>query len=172
MLITFGKKNNDLADIADRAKRTDRTDQHLNITIAAVSLHITREAVLRSGLFGLLGDAPVQIVGFDDDDRLGQFHEIFNQNAMAEEPEVQIFFDTFQIFQSRTAVEMWTRQAEWMIFARMWQRAQQPINTKESETSIYIEQMGTKPSLAWLPELPEKVSIDMDQHSPNMDHHG
>jgi hypothetical protein len=65
---------------------------------------------------------------------------------------------------------MWTRQAEWMIFARMWQRAQQPIYTKEPETNIYIEEIGTKPSLAWLPELPEKVFIDMDEHSPNMYH--
>ncbi|UKZ59239.1 uncharacterized protein TrAtP1_000557 [Trichoderma atroviride] len=163
-------ENNDLADTADCASHADRTDQHLNITMAAVSLHITRNAVLRSGLFGLLGDAPVQMVDFDDDNRLGQFHELFKQNAMDEEPEVPILFDTFQTFQFRTAVEMWTRQAEWMIFACMWQRAQQPIYTKGSETSIYIDEIGTKPSLAWLPELLEKVSIDMDEHSPNMDH--
>lgn len=163
-------KNNDLSDIADCAKLADRTDQHLNITMAAASLHITREAVLRSGLFGLLGDAPVQMVDFDDDDRLRQFHELFKQNAMDEEPKVQILFDTFQTLQFRTAVEIWTRQAEWMIFARMWQRAQEPIYTKEPETKIYVEEIGTKPSLAWLPELREKVFIDMDEHSPNMDH--
>jgi hypothetical protein len=34
--------------------------------MAAVSLHITREEALRSGLFELLGDAPVQMVDVGD----------------------------------------------------------------------------------------------------------
>ncbi|KAL7923818.1 hypothetical protein ACQKWADRAFT_29529 [Trichoderma austrokoningii] len=145
-------------------------DQHLNVTMAVVSLHITQEAALRSGLFGLLGDAPVQMVDLDDDGRLGQFYELFKQNPVDGEPEVQILFDTFQTLQFRSAVEMWTRQVEWMIFARMWQRAQEPYYTRDTETAIYIEQIGTKPSLAWLPELPEKRYIEMDEYLPNTDH--
>ncbi|KAL7902433.1 hypothetical protein HDV63DRAFT_17992 [Trichoderma sp. SZMC 28014] len=163
-------QNLHLAHISDYASWVDRTDQQLNVTMAAVSLHITREAALGSCLFGFLGDAPVQTVDFDDDDRLGQFHELFKQNAMDHEPEVQILFDLFRSLQFRTAVETWMRQTEWMIFARMWQRAQHPHYSEDRETKIYVDEIGTKPSLAWLPELLEQRFIYMDKHSPNMDH--
>ncbi|PKX92398.1 uncharacterized protein P174DRAFT_512991 [Aspergillus novofumigatus IBT 16806] len=50
--------NKDVANTAYCAK----SQSALAVAMAAVSLHIRRKAALRSGLFGLLGDAPVQMV--------------------------------------------------------------------------------------------------------------
>lgn len=60
----------------------------LDIAMAGVSLHITREVALRSGLFGLLGDAPVQMVDVDDEARLREFQALYREHALEKEPVV------------------------------------------------------------------------------------
>jgi hypothetical protein len=98
-LLYHDGRNNDVADIAYCAESQSRLD----ITMAAVSLHIPREAALRSGLFGLLGDAPVQMVDVGDEARLREFQALFREHALEKEPAVQTLFEAFTSFRFQTA---------------------------------------------------------------------
>ncbi|RFU75579.1 hypothetical protein TARUN_6639 [Trichoderma arundinaceum] len=150
-----GIDNIDVADIADCADI-----QSLGIAMVAVSLHITREAALMSGLFGLLGDAPVQMVDVNDKARLGQFYTLFMENSLDKEPAVQTLFETLQGSRFKRAMETWTRQAQWIILAYMWQRA------RDQKLDI----LGVEPGSAWVPELSEETVIEMDRNLPNDEH--
>ncbi|KAF4217715.1 hypothetical protein CNMCM6805_010418 [Aspergillus fumigatiaffinis] len=78
---------------------------------------------LRSGLFGLLGDAPVQMVDVGDEARLREFQALFWEHTSEKEPAAQTLFEVFTSSQFQTAVEAWKKQAEWTLLAYMWQRA-------------------------------------------------
>jgi hypothetical protein len=79
--------------------------------MAAVSLHITREEALRSGLFELLGDAPVQMVDVGDVAQLREFQALSREHTLENEPAVQTLFDAFISSRFQMAVETWKRQA-------------------------------------------------------------
>ncbi|KAJ5872616.1 uncharacterized protein N7529_004969 [Penicillium soppii] len=128
--------------------------------MAAVSPHITREVALRSGLFGLLSDAPVQMVNVEDEVRLREFQALYREHALEKEPVVQTLFETFTSSLFRNAVKNWKRKAEWTILAYMWQSAR----------DRHLDILGTSPSSAWLPYLPEQEYICMDQYLPNDQH--
>jgi hypothetical protein len=83
----------------------------MDVAATAVSLHITREAALRSGLFGLLGDAHIQMVDVDDEGRLREFQALFGEHALEREPAARTLFDAFISSQFQMAVETWKRQA-------------------------------------------------------------
>lgn len=134
----------------------------LDVAVAAVSLHITKEAALRSGLFGPLGDAPVQMVDVNDEARLREFQALFREHALEKEPAVQTLFEVFISPQFRAAVEAWKRQADWIIFADMWDWAR--------DEEEYLDILGTNPGSAWFPYLPEKEFISMSSHLPNEEH--
>ncbi|KAI2669821.1 hypothetical protein DTO012A7_7391 [Penicillium roqueforti] len=82
----------------------------LDIAMAGVSLHITREAALRSGLFGLLGDAPVQMIDVDDRARLREFEALFREHTLEKEPAVQKLFDAFTSSRFQKATEKWKKK--------------------------------------------------------------
>ncbi|KAJ1713549.1 hypothetical protein NYO67_4277 [Aspergillus flavus] len=132
-----------------------------DVAMAAVSLHITREAALRSGLFGLLGDAPVQMVDVDDEARLRQFQALFREHALEKEPAVQALFELLTNARFRAAVGTWKSKAEWIILASMWDYARRKNGI-----------LGTNPGSAWVPYLPEEARprIDLSQYSPNENH--
>ncbi|KAJ5146075.1 uncharacterized protein N7515_000639 [Penicillium bovifimosum] len=118
----------------------------LDIAMVGVTLHITREVALRSGLFGLLGDAPVQMVDVDDEARLREYHALFREHALETEPVVETLFETFTSPLFKMAVETSKRKAEWIIYAYMWQSA------RDRKMDI----LGPIPGSAWLPYLPEQ----------------
>ncbi|OQE12867.1 hypothetical protein PENFLA_c060G03453 [Penicillium flavigenum] len=128
--------------------------------MAAVSLHITMEVALQSGLFGLLDDAPVQMVDVGDEARLTAFQGLFKEHALEREPAVQTLFETFSSCRFQMALEKWKREAEWTIFAYMWQSAR-----REN-----LDILGTNPGSAWLPHLKEREFIRMSQYLPNEKH--
>jgi hypothetical protein len=92
--------------------------------MAAVSLHISRAVALRSGLFVLLGDAPVQIVDVGDEARLREFQALYREHVLEKEPVVQTLFKTFTGSLFKMAVEIWRKKDEWTILVYMWQSAQ------------------------------------------------
>jgi hypothetical protein len=147
------KKPDDVRDIVDMLT-WGKSQITLHVALAGVSLHITREAALSSGLFGLLGDAPVQMVDVDDEARLRGFQALFREHALEKEPAAQVLFESFTSPRFKTAVEEWKRKAEWSILARMWQLA------REEELDI----LGTNPGSAWLPQLPEQKYFTMSQY--------
>ncbi|KAF4292865.1 hypothetical protein KXX33_009211 [Aspergillus fumigatus] len=148
--------NNDVADIAYCAE----SQRRLDVAMAAVSLHIPPEAARRSGLFGLLGDAPVQMVDVGDVTRLRQFQALFVEHALAKEPAVQALFEALAGSRFQSAVEVWQRQAEWIILAYMWQRARMDND----------DLLGTDPGSAWVPYLPEREFLRMSEYLPDEKH--
>jgi hypothetical protein len=155
-LLYHDGRNNDVADIAYCAESQSRLD----ITMVAVSLHIPREAALRSGLFGLLGDAPVQMVDVGDEARLREFQSLFREHALKKEPAVQTLFEAFTSSQFQTAVEAWERQAEWILLAYMWQRARMDN----------VDILRTDPGSAWVHYLTEQEFLRMSEHLPKEEH--
>ncbi|KAK2590720.1 hypothetical protein QQS21_011591 [Conoideocrella luteorostrata] len=155
-------KHYDTRELAFATLDAERPNS-LGTVMAAVSLHITREEALMSGLFGLLGDAPVQVVDFNDTARLREFDALFGEHASGREPTVQRLFETFTSTRFRAAVRSWMRRAEWLIMASMWQQSQTQI----------VEQFGTGPGEVWIPELPkfpDPPYTNMDKHLFNEEH--
>ena len=130
-----------------------------DVAMAAVSLHISMEAALRSGLFGLLGDAPVQMVDVGDEAQLRKFQALFEEHALEKEPTVKTLFELFTSTRFRAAVETWKRQAEWIILASMWDIARR-------QTDI----LRTNPGFAWVPYLSGPEYLNLYQYSPNENH--
>lgn len=153
--------NIDVFDIVFYAMFCTERQLRLDVTMVAVSLHIPREAALNSGLFGLLGDAPVQMVDVGDHIALREFEALFRQHALDKEPAVQTLFDLFTSSRFETAVETWVKQAEWCLLLGMWWYAREDI--------------GPNPGSAWIPYLPEyymteKKRFYMSQFLPNEKH--
>ncbi|KAB8266983.1 hypothetical protein BDV30DRAFT_244751 [Aspergillus minisclerotigenes] len=134
--------------------------RRLDVAMVAVSLHITREAALKSGLFGLLGDALVQMVDVDDEARLRKFHALFNEHALEKEPAVQTLFELLTSTRFRAAVETWKRQAEWIFLASEWDYARKKSN----------DILGMNPGSAWIPYLSVPEHINLHRYSPNENH--
>ncbi|KAJ5360576.1 hypothetical protein N7517_009767 [Penicillium concentricum] len=149
-----GEAADDVREMVDLLPWAKDQRSRLDITMAGVSLHITSEVALKSGLFGLLGDAPVQMVDVDDEARVREFQALYREHAFEKEPVVQTLFETFT---SRGNME---KKAEWTILAYMWQSA------RERKLDI----LGTNPGSAWLPNLSEQKDIYMDEHLPNEQH--
>jgi hypothetical protein len=128
----------------------------LNIAMAAVSLHIPKEVALRSGLFGLLGDAPVQMVDVGDHVALWKFQTLFRQYASDKEPAVQTLFDLFTSSRFEAAVKTWVGQAEWCILQEMWRLSRSDL--------------GPNPGSTWIPYLPDIVYFSMSEYLPDESH--
>ncbi|OQE39991.1 hypothetical protein PENCOP_c006G04200 [Penicillium coprophilum] len=155
-----GEGADDVREMADVLPWAEGQRSRLDIAMAAVSLHLTREAALRSGLFGLLGDAPVQMVDIDDESHLREFQALYQEHALEKEPLVQTLFETFTSSVFKKAVEIWKNNAEWTILAYMWQSA------RDRKLDI----LGTDPGSAWVPHLSEQKYIHMDEYLPNEQH--
>jgi hypothetical protein len=124
--------------------------------MAAVSLHIPREAALRSGLFGLLGDAPVQMVDVGDEARLREFQALFREHTSEKEPAMQRLFEVFTSSQFQTAVEALKRQAEWILLAYM--------------RMDNLDVLETDPGSAWVPYLTKQGFLRMSEYLPDEEH--
>ncbi|KAJ5864483.1 uncharacterized protein N7529_006399 [Penicillium soppii] len=154
-----GDEADDVREIVNILPWAKGQRSELDVTMAAVFLHIIREVALRSGLFGLLGDAPVQMVDVDDEARLREFQALYQEHALEKEPVVQTLFETFTSSLFRMAVEKWKSKAKWTIHAYMWQSA------RDRNLDILRD-----PGSAWLPYLLERKYIYMDRYLPNEQH--
>ncbi len=95
------------------------TEPTVYATLIAISLYVNRRAAEVSGLFGLLGGAPVQIVDYDDIPQLRQFHKLFESGrALKEaEPHAEKLFDTILSPAFHAAVYSWLGKVEWRLQA-------------------------------------------------------
>lgn len=147
----------DVADFASLAGRAEEIPRVLHVAMAAVSLHVSREAASKSGLFGLLGDAPVQMVDVNDNARLERFETFYNNNAIEKEkePKVQILFDLFKTSQFRDAVALWKEIAESMLLSEYWHWAQEwyEISVKEPEEDHPFMEKAQKTTFKLRPQI-------------------
>ncbi|KAK3191624.1 hypothetical protein K4F52_002439 [Lecanicillium sp. MT-2017a] len=145
-MIILDVKDEKELDVSDITTLAD--GQTLYLTVVAISLHIDKTAALASGLFGMLGDAPVQTVDFDDLNRLHRFYELYDAdaNAKATEPHVAKLFNALFSPEFRRAVFSWQRKASWMLQVAVWK------NMQSSHPESFA---GTEPSLVWKPPVPQ-----------------
>ncbi|KAH8125924.1 hypothetical protein LI328DRAFT_155441 [Trichoderma asperelloides] len=100
------------------------TNISLSATMAFITIHAKRRHAVASGLFGLLLDAPVQLVDFDDEQNLRSFHALFERDIYnRKRTEVIKLFSLIlsPIFRSR--VQDWTEKVDWLMMATAWLRA-------------------------------------------------
>ncbi|KAL6807243.1 hypothetical protein GGI42DRAFT_272195 [Trichoderma sp. SZMC 28013] len=117
-------------------------------TLTFICIHATKEQAVDSGLFGILLDAPVQLVDFDDNERLEQFYSLFRKGYCNDKrPEVSKQFAAILAPGFRPHVESWRENVDWLMMANAWRRA-----NKRFWNSIPIEgDLG----LIWNPPLLE-----------------
>ncbi|UKZ50512.1 hypothetical protein TrVGV298_004775 [Trichoderma virens] len=100
------------------------TNISLSATMAFITIHAKRRHAVASGLFGLLLDAPVQLVDFDDEQNISSFHALFERDIHnRKRTEVIKLFSLIlsPIFRSR--VQDWTEKVDWLMMATAWLRA-------------------------------------------------
>ncbi|KAH9203948.1 hypothetical protein DL95DRAFT_451819 [Leptodontidium sp. 2 PMI_412] len=143
-------------------------DEHpVYMTLVAISLHLDRTVALESGLFGLLADAPVQTIDFDDVPQLRKFYELFNSDPGLKiaEPHVEKLFNVLLSPAFHAAVLLWKAKVRWLLRAAAW-RYMQIGDTLKSFG-------GEDPRSVWQPPVPNDLRqqyLQIDQFVPNEDH--
>ncbi|OQE16167.1 hypothetical protein PENSTE_c025G04030 [Penicillium steckii] len=99
----------------------------INVVMVAISLHISKDAAVRSGLFGLLGDAPVQMIDVDTQTRLREFEKLFYSHTLERERDYKVvkLFDLFKTSQFQDEVKKWTKEAEQLTLVELWHSARE-----------------------------------------------
>lgn len=87
------REDHDVRDMVEILPWTKDQNSWLDIAMAGVSLHIAEEAALQSGLFGLLGDAPVQMVDINNKAQIREFEALYRDHALQEKSLVQRLFE-------------------------------------------------------------------------------
>ncbi|KAJ5757556.1 uncharacterized protein N7511_006250 [Penicillium nucicola] len=151
-----GINNQEVGDIESCAE----SQSSLDVTMAGISLHITRQAALKSGLFGFLGDAPVQMVDVGDDARLRAFQALVEGHVLENEPTLQRLFEGLKSSQFKRAVFAWERQADWALIAESWNYARRK----------HLAILGINPGSAWIPYLPEGEYFHISRYLPDERH--
>ncbi|KAL6864499.1 hypothetical protein J3F83DRAFT_761845 [Trichoderma novae-zelandiae] len=105
----------------------------LSATMAFISIHAERTHAVASGLFGLLLDAPVRLVDFDDEQRIRSFHALFETDSS-----------------NHKNGSAWREKVDWLMMATAWLRAR--MNWEEcisfdgdphNEHLVYMAHKGT-----------------------------
>lgn len=87
------RKNVALTDMAWYSLEWAGYQTNVDVVMAAIALHITRDLAVRSGLFGLLGDAPIQLIDVGDEVQLRKYEGIYREHGPDKEPKVQKIFE-------------------------------------------------------------------------------
>lgn len=143
-------------------RHVDDNDRTIDVTLVAISLHIDRAAALESGLFGLLADATVQTIDYDDVPQLRQFYQLFSSDSALKEaePQVEKMFNVLLSSGFQVAVLSWKAKVKWLLQAVTWREMQE------------LKTFGdTDPQSVWTPPVPkEQTLLRMDQFMPDEDH--
>ncbi|KAM0451252.1 hypothetical protein ACHAPV_005233 [Trichoderma viride] len=100
------------------------TNTSLSATMAFITIHAKRRHAVASGLFGLLLDAPVQLVDFDDEQNIRSFHALFERDMHnRKRTEVIKLFSLILSPVFRSRVQDWTEKVDWLMMANAWLRA-------------------------------------------------
>ncbi|PNP44174.1 hypothetical protein THARTR1_11065 [Trichoderma harzianum] len=122
-------------------------------TLAFICIHTTKEQAADSGLFGLLLDAPVQLVDFDDEERLRAFHDLFKNGLRSNDKRLKVRkqFDAILAPDFQCRVRSWREKVDWLMMTYAWMRA-------KYRTNHFIPIEGD-PGLAWSPPLLDDQTI-------------
>ncbi|EAU31049.1 predicted protein [Aspergillus terreus NIH2624] len=141
-----------------------------------VTIHATRAAAAESGLFGLLLDAPIQLVDATDTSKIAKFHELWASNSALDTTPSSFFRDQVS-FQVR--VRQWLKElvALWVYYPWMkaWKDKWQGVIDPEGiwlgpriDEDAFLRDMLIPGCLESDPGPP--FCVDYNLFSPNMDH--
>ncbi|CEJ90248.1 hypothetical protein VHEMI06044 [[Torrubiella] hemipterigena] len=98
-------------------------DSHIYTVFTSISIHIPYSEGRRSGLFGLLGDAPIQTVPYTDEKQLHAYGALMQECLLDEKDPAAIKEMTHVLSDDfRLQVGEWKRAAEWLLLAHMWRQ--------------------------------------------------
>lgn len=148
------------SDFAVYAERP-YTKISLSATLAFICLHVTKEQAANSGLLGLLADAPVQLVDFDDEERLRAFHALFEKGCSSHKrPEVSKLFASILAPGFQAHVQSWREKVDWLMMANAWLCA-------KFNWANFIPIHGD-PGLVWNPPLlDDQITVYMMNENRN-----
>lgn len=102
----------------------DRSRTHeIQVVMGNVVLYLDSSAALQSGLFGLLGDAPIQTVDTSDVDRLDHFYNTFKTHLEGENETARMMLEVILETEFQDSIRGWLERAEWLLLAASWQRS-------------------------------------------------
>lgn len=97
----------------------------LDIYVKVLHVPLDDKAMLSSGLFGLLGDEPIQVVDFDDTRRLYEFHDFFQRHFSTQDPPLngrrgaeELGYILEPLYS--TKVHVWKEVVEWLMLTYIW----------------------------------------------------
>ncbi len=130
------------------------------VTIKMVTIHVPRTTAARAGVFGLLGDAPIQLVDPYDLDRIRGFYNLWMQ-ASAEVTEPKAAFDFFLSGTPRfhSLVAAWKAEVEalWV-----WSESTDWYRLRESNNDL-------DPGM-WLDWSNGEIEMGSRRRKPNRQH--
>lgn len=138
-------------------------NQSLTLVVCSLSIHVPEEAAMASGLFGLLGDAPVQMVDYDNERLLRDLEYLVRTHAC--DSDVVAACERLIAPSFADSVRVWQKSAEWRVLAHMWLRDK--VDMEKRECSGYLPEHYR----AWKPPLqPDAEVVSMENHEPNEAH--
>lgn len=146
------------------------------VCLEVVTIHATRAAAAESGLFGLLLDAPIQLVDATDTSKIAKFHELWASNSALDTTPASFFRDQVS-FQVR--VRQWLKElvALWVYYPWMkaWKDKWRGVIDPEGiwlgpriDEDGFLRDMLIPGCLESDPGPP--FCVDYNLFSPNMDH--
>ena len=135
----------------------------LTLVVCSMSIHVPEEAAMASGLFGLLGDAPVQMVDYDNESLLKEYGNLIRRHVC--ENDVVGACERLVAPSFADSVRVWKRAAEWRVLAHTWLRDAMAMEDGELVESLDEHRR------AWTPALqPETERVSMEIHEPDETH--
>lgn len=103
----------------------ERPAEKLSVTVLAISIHVTRQAALYSGLFGTCGDEPIQLVAFQDSQLLEKFENLYESHTdeKFKHPEINTAFDLLKCGTNLRWIDSLRREIERLFLRQFWRIA-------------------------------------------------
>ncbi|KAL4893796.1 hypothetical protein BDV59DRAFT_192931 [Aspergillus ambiguus] len=149
------------------------------VCVEVVTIHTSRAAARESGLFGLLSDAPTQLVDATDTSTIAKFHELWASNLALDMTPADFFRDQ-EAFQAR--LTQWLKELSALWVYKDWHKAylnkwRGVLDPEEIWLGPRIDEDGDLRDML-LPECLHRPSgpngpwsfLDCGLFSPNLDH--
>lgn len=125
--------------------------RQLNIYVKVLHVPLDDQAMLASGLFGLLGDEPIQVIDFDDTKRLYEFYDFFQSHFSKQDSSlngrraIEDLGYTLDPLYS-TKVHVWREVVEWLMLTYMWLDEKTYIKNRNIEGDLGRHALVWRPS--------------------------
>lgn len=100
------------------------TPRTFSAVIVAISVHVSLDLALQSGIFGLLGDAPIRMLDVNDSRRLQEFESFYKRHIpTASNHESSIMFNTIKSHHLRDWIQSWKDKLDESFLKHFWRTA-------------------------------------------------